>query len=96
MLERGAIHASIFLITAVGLLCRGNCWEAKPRAWSGFLASMPVNHYWYTNFPVSQRAAFRLCYRLLCVQGFVGEELAIQAPQPVEALGWLTGQRSYL
>jgi hypothetical protein len=26
-------------------------WEVAPWRWNGFLASMPVNHYWHTNFP---------------------------------------------
>lgn len=29
-------------------------WDRRPYEWNGFLASMPVNHYWHTNFPRSQ------------------------------------------
>jgi hypothetical protein len=65
-----------------------NRWETEPWQWNGFLASMPVNHYWHTNFPVSQQGPFRLRYRLLSAAGFASEEQAIQAAQPVEALGW--------
>lgn len=65
-----------------------NRWETEPWQWNGFLASMPVNHYWHTNFPVSQQGPLRLRYRLLSAAGFASEEQAIQAAQPVEALGW--------
>lgn len=65
-----------------------NRWETEPWNWNGFLASMPVNHYWHTNFPVSQQGPFRLRYRLVSAQSGSSEELAIQAAQPVEALGW--------
>jgi alpha-mannosidase len=65
-----------------------NRWETEPWEWNGLLASMPVNHYWHTNFPVSQRGPFRLRYRFMNEQGFASEEQAIQAAQPVEALGW--------
>jgi hypothetical protein len=49
---------------------------------------MPVNHYWHTNFPVSQRGPFRLRYRFISQQGFAHEEQAIAAAQPVDSLGW--------
>jgi hypothetical protein len=40
-------------------------WEAHlPWTWNGLLASMPVNHYWHTNFPASQRGAIRQRYQL--------------------------------
>jgi Glycosyl hydrolases family 38 N-terminal domain len=65
-----------------------NRWETEPWEWNGFLASMPVNHYWHTNFPISQHGPFRLRYRLLSVAGYASEEQAIQSAQPVEALGW--------
>ncbi len=66
-----------------------NNWETTPWIWNGFLASMPVNHYWHTNFPVSQRGPLRLRYRMLLPDSFLQEEQAIQAAMPVEALGWL-------
>jgi hypothetical protein len=59
-------------------------WETDPYAWNGFLASMPVNHYWHTNFPTSQRGPIRLRYRLAPGAG----EAAIRAALPVEAFGW--------
>jgi hypothetical protein len=65
-----------------------NRWETEPWNWNGFLASMPVNHYWHTNFPVSQQGPFRLRYRLLSAAGMASQEQAIQLAQPVEALGW--------
>jgi hypothetical protein len=65
-----------------------NRWETEPWQWNGFLASMPVNHYWHTNFPTSQRGPFRLRYRFISQQGFASEEQAIEAVMPIEALGW--------
>jgi hypothetical protein len=65
-----------------------NNWETNPWMWNGFLASMPVNHYWYTNFPVSQRGLLRLRYRMISANGWTSDEAAIQAAMPVEALGW--------
>ena len=65
-----------------------NRWETEPYAWNGFLASMPVNHYWHTNFPISQRGSIHLRYRFagLPVRGDI--ERAIQAALPQAALGW--------
>ncbi len=65
-----------------------NRWETEPWLWNGFLASMPVNHYWHTNFPTSQRGPFRLRYRFMSQRGFADEARAIEAVMPVEALGW--------
>ncbi len=65
-----------------------NRWETEPWTWNGFLASMPVNHYWHTNFPTSQRGPFRLRYRFVSQQAFANEAQAIEAVLPVEALGW--------
>lgn len=65
-----------------------NRWETEPWEWNGFLASMPVNHYWHTNFPVSQRGRLRLRYRFLSQQGFSSEEQGQAAALPIEALGW--------
>ena len=62
-------------------------WESRPWTWNGFLASMPVNHYWHTNFAVSQRGYIRLRYRLFSPQG-PSLEAAIRAASPVDALGW--------
>lgn len=64
-----------------------NRWETDPYAWNGFLASMPVNHYWWTNFPISQRGPLRLRYRLMSPSG-ADLESALQIASPVEALGW--------
>src|SRR5579859_3892241 len=63
-------------------------WEPGPWAWNGFLASMPVNHYWVTNFPASQRGPLRLRYGLMSLSGWPDAETAIQAAMPLEALGW--------
>jgi hypothetical protein len=63
-------------------------WETDPWTWNGFLASMPVNHYWYTNFPTSQRGFLRLRYRMISASGWASDEAAIRAAMPVEALGW--------
>ncbi len=65
-----------------------NNWETKEWQWNGFLASMPVNNYWHTNFPISQRGHLRLRYRFLSQHGFDNREQALQAAMPVEALGW--------
>jgi hypothetical protein len=63
-------------------------WETDPWRWNGLLASMPVNHYWNTNFPTSQRGRLRLRYRLVSPQGYPDDEAAIQAALPLDALGW--------
>lgn len=65
-----------------------NHWETESWKWNGFLASMPVNNYWFTNFPANQRGHLRLRYRFLSERGFASAEQAIEAAQPVEALGW--------
>jgi hypothetical protein len=63
-------------------------WESSPWSWNGFLASMPVNHYWHTNYPTSQRGHLRLRYRLISASGPIDNERVIQAALPIEALGW--------
>jgi alpha-mannosidase len=64
-----------------------NRWETEPYDWNGLLASMPVNHYWHTNFPTSQRGDLRLRYWL--VSPSEGEiEALVQAALPSAALGW--------
>ena len=63
-----------------------NRWETGPYVWNGLLASMPVNHYWHTNFPTGQRGELRLRYRL--ISGHPDAETALRQGQPVEALGW--------
>jgi hypothetical protein len=65
-----------------------NRWETSPYTWNGFLASMPVNHYWHTNFPINQRGRLRLRYRFVSRNGFATDEQALQAAMPIEALGW--------
>jgi hypothetical protein len=62
-----------------------NRWETEPFAWNGLLASMPVNHYWHTNFPTSQRGKLQLRYRFAS-DGRAGD--AIGAALPLSALGW--------
>ncbi|NJM06294.1 hypothetical protein HC891_09005 [Candidatus Gracilibacteria bacterium] len=64
-----------------------NRWETEPYRWNGLLASMPVNHYWHTNFATSQRGHIRLRYRFFSPHGLHTEE-ALQMAMPVEALGW--------
>jgi len=61
-------------------------WDIEPYTWNGFLASMPVNHYWHTNFPTSQRGPLRLRYRFYPSDS--DDETAIRAALPVDALGW--------
>jgi hypothetical protein len=63
-----------------------NRWETAPYAWNGMLASMPVNHYWHTNFPTSQRGALRLRYRFVLPAADI--EQAVQMGLPLDALGW--------
>ena len=63
-----------------------NRWETAPYAWNGMLASMPVNHYWHTNFPTSQRGALRLRYRF--VLPTADTEQGMQTALPLDALGW--------
>lgn len=65
-----------------------NRWETGEYDWNGFLASMPVNHYWHTNFSTSQRGHIRLRYRFISPDAFGNTEAAIQAALPVDALGW--------
>jgi hypothetical protein len=65
-----------------------NRWETTPYAWNGLLASMPVNHYWHTNFATSQRGPLRLRYRLVRADAFASDEAAICAALPRDALGW--------
>jgi len=63
-----------------------NRWETDPYDWNGFLASMPVNHYWHTNFASSQRGGLRLRYRFYSPGANV--ESAIRTALPIEAFGW--------
>ncbi len=67
---------------------RFDYWETAPYSWNGFLASMPVNHYWHTNFPTSQRGYVRSRYRFVNARSVVDRETVVQASLPVEALGW--------
>ncbi len=61
-------------------------WETQPYQWNGFLASMPVNHYWHTNFALSQRGNLRLRYRFYAPSNDL--ESSIRQLLPLEALGW--------
>jgi hypothetical protein len=63
-----------------------NDWETEPYQWNGFLASMPVNHYWHTNFALSQRGHIRLRYRFFAPTNDL--ESSIRQTLPLEALGW--------
>jgi len=63
-------------------------WEIDPWRWNGFLASMPVNHYWHTNFAISQRGHLRLRYRFLGRGAHQDDESALLAALPLDALGW--------
>ncbi|NOK57917.1 MAG: hypothetical protein GFH27_549287n221 [Chloroflexi bacterium AL-W] len=64
-------------------------WEVtEPWDWNGFLASMPVNHYWGTNFAISQRGHLRLRYRLCNPSGSANDEAALRMSVPLDALGW--------
>lgn len=63
-------------------------WEVAPWRWNGFLASMPVNHYWHTNFPTSQRGPLRLRYRIASSHGAHDRDTAVAQLMPQEALGW--------
>jgi hypothetical protein len=65
-----------------------NRWETGPYTWNGFLASMPVNHYWHTNFPISQRGRLQLRYRWVRLPAEEAIDTAIQAALPADALGW--------
>jgi hypothetical protein len=65
-----------------------NRWETEPWDWNGLLTSMPVNHYWHTNFPTSQRGPIRLRYRLISGHGFADTEAAIRAALPNEVAAW--------
>jgi hypothetical protein len=63
-------------------------WETDEWQWNGLLASMPVNHYWHTNFPTSQRGYIRLRYRFINPALFASDEAAIQTALPLDAYGW--------
>lgn len=64
-----------------------NRWEAtEPYTWNGYLASMPVNHYWHTNFATSQRGHLRLRYRFFVPEADL--EISLRRSSPLEALGW--------
>jgi hypothetical protein len=65
-----------------------NRWETGPWEWNGFLASMPINHYWHTNFASSQRGYMRFRYRMFSPDSAPDLETAIRAAQPIEAVGW--------
>ncbi|MHB8627211.1 MAG: glycoside hydrolase family 38 N-terminal domain-containing protein [Aggregatilineales bacterium] len=65
-----------------------NRWETEPYAWNGFIASMPVNHYWHTNFPTSQNGYIRLRYRLISAAAYPDTEAALRAALPHDAVGW--------
>jgi hypothetical protein len=47
---------------------------------------MPVNHYWHTNFPTSQRGSLRLRYRFVLTTA--DTEQSLQIALPLDALGW--------
>lgn len=64
-----------------------NRWETSPYEWNGLLASMPVNHYWHTNFATSQRGPLRLRYRLFAAQN-ADREAAIRMALPQEVVAW--------
>ncbi|WP_424952979.1 hypothetical protein [Deinococcus sp.] len=70
-------------------------WDTQPYTWNGLLASMPVNHYWHTNFPTSQRGRLRLRYRFLALPASKGAGVdrtaflaALERASPLDALGW--------
>jgi hypothetical protein len=65
-----------------------NNWETTPWQWNGFLASMPVNHYWHTNFSASQHGLLRLRYRFITSSTFARDEDALLAALPLDAYGW--------
>jgi hypothetical protein len=66
-----------------------NRWETtEPYDWNGFIASMPVNHYWHTNFATSQRGFLRLCYRFVNPYAVADMHEAIPMVQAVDAFGW--------
>ncbi|HVO70017.1 MAG TPA: hypothetical protein VMT24_08230 [Aggregatilineaceae bacterium] len=49
--------------------------------------SLPVNHYWHTNFPSSQSGFLHLRYRLIA-GGPGNDEAALRSALPRDALGW--------
>ncbi len=63
-------------------------WEVAPWQWNGLLASMPVNHYWHTNFPTSQRGPLTLRYLFASSRGAHTRDAALANIMPYEALGW--------
>jgi hypothetical protein len=65
-----------------------NRWETVPWRWNGLLASMPVNHYWHTNFPPSQRGRLRLRYRLGYSALAANRDAAWETAMPHDAFGW--------
>jgi len=65
-----------------------NRWERDPWSWNGFLASMPVNHYWHTNFAISQRGLLRLRYRFIVPPAAHSADDVLQTALPLDALGW--------
>jgi len=66
---------------------RFNYWETEPYSWNGVLASMPVNHYWHTNFATSQRGFLRLRYRI-AANTSNDFESSVASALPLEAIGW--------
>ncbi len=54
-------------------------WEIDPWQWNGFLASMPVNHYWHTNFATSQAADCGCATGWINPQQYPDEVVAIRA-----------------
>lgn len=64
-------------------------WETtEPYDWNGFIASMPVNHYWHTNFATSQRGFLRLRYRFVNHYTVPDLQDVIPMVQAVDAFGW--------
>jgi Glycosyl hydrolases family 38 N-terminal domain len=63
-------------------------WDIDEWSWNGFLASMPVNHYWHTNFPRSQRGYIRLRYWFFPLPDLNSVETTLQQLLPLDALGW--------
>jgi hypothetical protein len=66
--------------------CRAPVRASTPYTRNGTLASMPVNHYWHTNFPTSQCGA--LCLRYRFVLPLADTEQGVQTALPLDALGW--------
>lgn len=65
-----------------------NRWDISPYQWNGLLASMPVNHYWHTNFAESQRGILRLRYRFVAADAKDEAEDVLRTALSVEVNGW--------